>query len=118
MKRLLLVGLAESTAAELMDALSSAAIEVLRPETAEDEAAAVERLRPDLICRSPRDLPSGAKTPFVVIAERAQAREWMEAVRAGASDYLAPPFLPGQLDGLLAAVGGAQPMWRYLSPQV
>lgn len=118
LKKLLLMGLDEATASALAQSLPPNAYQVDVVSDGEDEQAAVERFRPDLICvaagkeRYPR-LHAGS--PFVVVTAKPHPLEWRDALAGGAADYFGPPFLPAQVGAVLSGVGNLAPMGKFLT---
>jgi two-component system chemotaxis response regulator CheY len=50
---------------------------------------------------------TGNKTPVIMVTTEAEKSRVIEAIRAGANDYLVKPFLPGQLAEKVRALLGA-----------
>jgi len=106
-RKILLCGLDSSLAEELR-----AAIELSNPE-AEVQVSPASSMDGSkscvdfIFCTFSGSLPqcaAGKSTvPVVVVSRNPEAREWIEAMEAGASDYCAAPFEAAQIRWILEA---------------
>ncbi len=109
--RLLLMGLDSSTAKALEQALPGRSTALTRnvPSDAASFMAILRESQPDvLFCPARhRHLPeileraSAQRLPVVVVTRNPDAREWIDAMDAGASDYVATPFHRDQIAWVL-----------------
>ncbi|MCS7027002.1 MAG: hypothetical protein NZV14_19580 [Bryobacteraceae bacterium] len=111
--RLLLVGLDSALQQDLGRCLPEHPLLVLDslPETKNDRIEALAKAAPDLILCPMRDRSLGEvleaaaalEVPVVVVSRLPNAAEWLDALEAGAADYLAVPFERRLLEWVLAA---------------
>jgi two-component system response regulator FlrC len=109
--RLLLLGLDASTSECLEAALPGEATALTRkiPTDVRSFLAMVKEWRPDvLFCpaghRHLKEIlarASAERLPVVVVTRHPDAREWIEAMDAGAADYVAAPFHRDQIEWVL-----------------
>jgi DNA-binding NtrC family response regulator len=125
-QRILLLGVEDSTAAHLMKAISPLRrrVQIVRERSIDKCLAAIERLRPHIVCVPPdanfyasltRALNSrGLELPFVVVSGRSRPVEWRSALEGGAADYCSAPFEASRVDQVL---GGAatRPMTSFFT---
>ncbi len=112
--RLLLFGLEESLTADLMKSLAGAFDPVSLP-ALPGEPEAIRRILRDSGAKAvfisgaqpamSRLIEAAAAVglPAIVVTRTPDVREWLDAMDAGAADYAAPPFDPGQLVWMLCA---------------
>jgi len=94
---ILLLGLEEPLERDLEHAIPALDRTIhTHPLGSPDEALVlIERLRPDLVFLGGdwRDRPDLLRTGrVVVVSQRAEVAEWLDAIEAGARDYCSPPF--------------------------
>ncbi|MBL8175975.1 MAG: hypothetical protein JNK48_14960 [Bryobacterales bacterium] len=109
--RLLLMGLDPSTAEALEHALPRRFTSLARsvPTDLASFLAMLKEVQPDVIFCPARhrhlkeilERASAQRLPVVVVTRNPDAREWIDAMDAGASDYVATPFHRDQIEWVL-----------------
>lgn len=107
----LLIGLDPATALDLERALPGHYTALTRnlPTNAMAFVALLRESRPDLLfcparhrhLREILEKASAERLPVVVVTHYPDAHEWIDAMDAGASDYIASPFQSQQLEWIL-----------------
>jgi PleD family two-component response regulator len=108
----LFLGLESSLCTDLGRSLAGHEVLILRnvPEQPREIERYLEQTRPDvLFCPSEESVLSrvlrAARTagvPAIVVSRLPHAHEWLDAIEAGASDYVAPPFEERQIEWLMS----------------
>ncbi|MFN7933834.1 MAG: hypothetical protein U0R19_10925 [Bryobacteraceae bacterium] len=109
--RLLLLGLEPSIARDLEEVLAGKSTALTRSVPADllSFLAVLQEWQPDVLFCPARhrhlneilERASARRLPVVVVTRDPDAREWIEAMDAGATDYVAAPFHPDQIEWVL-----------------
>jgi DNA-binding NtrC family response regulator len=106
-RKVLLCGLDPSIAEELRAAIQSSDPEVEVQACAASPSDGSKYRFDFIFCSFSGSLPECADgkcaVPVVVVSRNPEAREWIEAMEAGASDYCAAPFEAAQIRWILEA---------------
>ena len=106
--RVLLLGVEQATAGKITRVSKQHTIETASGRSVDRALAAIEKVRPDLVC-VPADNEfytalnrvlhaRGLRVPFVVVGEKLGAKEWRAAVEGGAADCFGGPFDAGHVE--------------------
>lgn len=99
-KALAMVGISDAAEAgdgtEAIEALKTAAFDVILMDWNMPKLSGIETLR--------RIRAGGNKTPVIMVTTEAEKSRVIEAIKAGANDYLIKPFSPDQLAAKVRAV--------------
>lgn len=111
--RVLFLGLDSSLCTELGQSLRGHEVITLRkaPETVEEMGRYLRQTGPDMIFCPATDAPLGVTleaarsedVPVIVVSRLPHAHEWLDAMEAGAADYVAAPFEPRQIEWVMSA---------------
>ena len=119
----LLLGVEQTTARKLTKASANYRIETAEGRSIDGALAAIEKVRPDLVC-VPADNEfytalnralgaRGLRVPFVVVSEKLEAKEWRAAVESGAADCFGGPFDASHVESIFSHALAA-PMASFL----